>query len=261
MNRGGELTVSADAFDEEIQRPLHQRLTLRQVPYRSYFPSLEQTRKGVDISFRNKLLASALYRSTQRHVEGEITQPIVSRIRNCVLVAQHIDSNHDALYEDQLVRMFCSAASTSNCCSGYIFTLLYSTNARVWQVDGQGSSLEYGSLHPHLELALGWNGRRSSGPGHGDVLLEVALLVANGFQLTEVKRWLLRLGRLGMLRGYRTDYQRTWGQPLIDCPRCGRRHRPTDQQISGFITAGGDSEFQRQFEQEVEMEYEALEIL
>ena len=36
-----------------------------------------------------------------------------------------------------------------------------------------------------------------------DGLLEFSLLLAIGYQLADVKRWMLRLGRLGMLVGYR----------------------------------------------------------
>jgi hypothetical protein len=111
----------------------------------------------------------------------EIRHLIRNRIRNCVLVAQHISSSHNSAHEQELFKDFCNAASTSRCCWHYIFGLRY--------VD---------SFVPHVDE----NGDPSK---ESELRLEAALLIANGYQLADVKQWLLRLGKLGMLVGYREN--------------------------------------------------------
>jgi hypothetical protein len=102
------------------------------------------------------------------------------RIKNCVLVAQHLSSEHSMQAEQRLYKTFCTAASTSCYCWSYIFTLRHGNNTFVHGVDDIGD----------------YQRKR-------DILLEVSLLVANGYQLKDVNRWMARLGRLGMLVGYR----------------------------------------------------------
>jgi hypothetical protein len=171
-----ELTNKTDAFDHEIRRALHQRLTLDQLLYLFFLVSLDENTERANHTFPNALLSSALYRAATDSRESR--HLIRNRIKNCVLVAQHISSNHDSAHERELFRDFCDAASTSHCCWHYIFGLRYNVNSFVHHVD------EYGIR-----------------PKEGELLLESALLVANGYQLTDVKRWFLRLGKLRMLIG------------------------------------------------------------
>jgi hypothetical protein len=173
------LTTNTDSFDEEVRRALHQRLTLNQIPYHSFLASRAKNTKETNQTFRNALLSSALYRTTTSSEAKH--HPIKNRIRNCILVAQHVSSNHNIALERELYKKFCDAASTSRCCWNYTFSLRHHVNVFVHHVDEYGISLKA-----------------------SDLRLETALLVANGYQLAEVKHWLIRLGRLGMLVGYRT---------------------------------------------------------
>jgi hypothetical protein len=172
------MLTGADIFDEEVQRALHQRLSLYQIPYYTFLASQAKNMKEANHTFRNALLSSALYRAT---TSSEATPRLIrNRIRNCVLVAQHISADHSFALEQQLYKRFCDAASTSRCCWNYIFSLRYQACAFVHGVD-----------------------RHSVSSKESDLLLESALLVANGYPLREVKHWFIRLGRLGMLVGYR----------------------------------------------------------
>lgn len=165
---------------------LHQRLTLRQMPYYSFLAYEMQSALGLDCSLRDALLASALCRETQRCSGNKAIHPMAYRMRNCVLVAQHLSSNHNRKHELSLYKTFCTAASTSRYCWWYIFVLQCVSNSFVYGVDDYGGSAR-----------------------ECDILLEVSLLVATGHQLTDVKRWMVRLGKLGMLVGYREhDVQR-----------------------------------------------------
>lgn len=66
----------------------------------------------------------------------------------------------------------CTTASTSRRCFSYIYTMLRS---------GLGAHVGFDD----------------------DVLLEAALLVACGYEIDDVKTWMVKLGRKGFLRGYR----------------------------------------------------------
>jgi hypothetical protein len=172
------MLTGADLFDEEVQRALYQRLSLYHIPYYTFLASRAKKTEEANHTFRNALLSSALYCAT---TSSETTPHLTrNRIRNCVLVAQHISANHSFAPEQDLYKKFCDAASTSRCCWNYIFSLRYEACAFVHNVDGHSVSSK-----------------------ESDLLLESALLVTDGYSLREVKHWLIRLGRLGMLVGYR----------------------------------------------------------
>ena len=103
------------------------------------------------------------------------------RLKNCVLVAQHLSADYSMQNEQLLYGRLCAVASASRCCWNYIFTLWYvGSHAFINGVDEDGAFSR-----------------------EKDILLEVSLLLAIGYQLGDVRRWMLRLGRLGMLVGYR----------------------------------------------------------
>ena len=135
----------------------------------------------MDRSLRDALLASALYRETQLYPGDGTAHLMAHRIKNCVLVAQHLSADYSMQSEQLLYERLCAVASASRCCWNYIFTLWYvGGHAFIDGVDDDGAF-----------------SRKK------DILLEVSLLLATGYQLAEVRRWMLRLGRLGMLVGYR----------------------------------------------------------
>jgi hypothetical protein len=99
--------------------------------------------------------------------------------------------------------------------------------------------------------------------------LESALLVANGYPLREVKHWLIRLGRLGMLVGYRGKHMHgfTWTGTeevgmmgtadvyelgTVDICTLG-----TDMSYEQFEAA--EMEGRRKFERELDKEFAMLE--
>ena len=203
-HKDNKLTFEVGAFDEEIRRALHQRLDLNQLP--SYL-FLAYNIETSDTSLRNAFLASALYRETQRCSENGAIHPIAYRIKNCVLVAQHLSFDHNAQQEQQLYKRFCTSASASYCCRRYIFDFRCGFKEQVLCVDNPGGFAR-----------------------EGDILLEVSLLVANGYQLTKVKRWMVRLGRLGLLAGYR-EHAIPRRIVSVSAPVCGLR-------IDGLCTLG-----------------------
>ena len=203
-HKDNKLTFEVGAFDEEIRRALHQRLDLNQLPYYLFLAYDMQTS---DTSLRNAFLASALYRETRRCSENGAIHPIAYRIKNCVLVAQHLSFDHNAQQEQQLYKRFCTSASASYCCRRYIFDFRCGFKEQVLCVDNPGGFAR-----------------------EGDILLEVSLLVANGYQLTKVKRWMVRLGRLGLLAGYR-EHAIPRRIVSVSAPVCGLR-------IDGLCTLG-----------------------
>ncbi|KAG9185333.1 hypothetical protein G6011_07877 [Alternaria panax] len=233
-----KLRIVCRAFDKEIRRALHQRLSLYQLPY---YPFLAYRMPTLETSLCNALLASALYNETQRCSGNNVVHPIAYRIKNCVLVAQHLSSDHNIQHEQHMYKIFCAAASTSHSCMRYISGLRYSRTASVSGVDNPGGSKR-----------------------EGDVLLEVSLLVANGYQLEDAKRWMRRLGRLGMLVGYRgyfvqlpngqqylldqVDAQYEWVNE--ECFRCGRVHR-VEEQLEEAGRMARD-ELERELDEELE---------
>jgi hypothetical protein len=240
------LTSYVDAFDEEIQRALHQRLTLRQIPYHSFLAYDMQKPPGLDCSLRDALLASALYHQTQRCIGNEAVHFMMYRMKNCVLVAQHLSSNHNIKHGLLLYQTFCAAASTSRCCWWYIFELQYGSNPFVYGVDNHG-----GSAREH------------------DILLEVSILVASGYQLADVKRWMVRLGGLGLLAGYRELAMRppnklvSRPQPTcglrIDGP-CGPPASLSDEEIASLTTQPYDPETRAaEVDRDIDEELEVME--
>ena len=197
-HKDNKLTFEVGAFDEEIRRALHQRLDLNQLPYYLFLAYNIETS---DTSLRNAFLASALHRETQRCSENGAIHPIAYRIKNCVLVAQHLSFDHNAQREQQLYKKFCTSASASYCCRRYIFDFRYGPKEPVLGVDNPGGFAR-----------------------ESDILLEVSLLVANGYQFTKVKRWMVRLGRLGLLAGYR-EHAIPHRIVSVSAPVCGLRIR------------------------------------
>jgi hypothetical protein len=179
---------------------LHQHLTLSQIPYQSFLIYGIQKQSGLSASLRDSLLASALYHETQGCSGDGAAHAMTHRIRNCVLVAQHLSSDHNMQAEQLLYKKICIVASASRCCWNYIFILRYNSHAFVDDVDYDGNP-----------------------PRHRDILLEVSLLVATGYQLADVRRWMVRLGRLGMLAGYREHAvkrpKRRWGDAGHENPQ------------------------------------------
>lgn len=204
--KDNKLTFEVGAFDEEIRRALHQRLGLNQFPNYLFLAYNIETS---DTSLRNAFLASALYRETQRCSENGAIHPIAYRIKNCVLVAQHLSFDHNAQQEQQLYKTFCNSASASYYCRRYIFDFRCGLKEPVLGVDKPGGFAR-----------------------EGDILLEVSLLVANGYQLTKVKRWMVRLGKLGLLAGYREH-------DIPRAPVCGLR-------IDGPCTLGSHESLSRE---------------
>jgi hypothetical protein len=197
-------------------------LTLNQLLHRSFRASWADIPKEGADAFRDALASSALYRATTN--TGRCQHPIGNRIRNCVLVAQHICSNHSSAHEQELLKVFCTAASTSRCCWDYVLSLRYNTDRFVYHVDKKRVFLK-----------------------EGDILLEAALLVANGYDLADAKHWLLRLGKLGMLVGYRND---TVHIDRLDMG-CSIRGTVTDVQVD--ICSLGGSSYQDLEEAEIGM--------
>jgi len=160
---------------------LHQHLNLSQLPYRSFVVYDIQKQSSLDCSLRDALLASALYRETQLYSGDSTAHFMAHRIKNCVLVAQHLSADYSMQNEQLLYERLCAVASASRCCWNYIFTLWYvGSHAFIDGVDEDGAFSR-----------------------EKDILLEFSLLLAIGYQLADVRRWMLRLGRLGMLVGYR----------------------------------------------------------
>ncbi|CAN9437930.1 unnamed protein product [Alternaria alternata] len=227
------------AFDEEIRRALHQRLDLNQLPYYLFLAYNIETS---DTSLRNAFLASALYRETQRCSENGAIHPIAYRIKNCVLVAQHLLFDHNAQQEQQLYKRFCTSASASYCCREYIFDFRCGFREPVLGVDNPGGFAR-----------------------EGDILLEVSLLVANGYQLTKVKQWMVRLGRLGLLAGYR-EYAIPRRIVGVSRPVCGfvfdglctlgSHESVSEEEIAEAITQPSSSNM---WEREIDQELEEIE--
>lgn len=159
------------------------RLTVAQFPYKSFVQNLhsESSSQDANCVFRNALLALALYNS-MRSVNRTSPQLVIThRIRNCVLIAQYIDANHSSTYQQELLRKFCLAASSLRYCWSYIFTL------RDREPRGDGH------VDQHNVFLREMNQR-----------LEVALLVANGYEVEEVKKKMNRLEKMGKLIGHKS---------------------------------------------------------
>ncbi|CAG5156438.1 uncharacterized protein ALTATR162_LOCUS4236 [Alternaria atra] len=74
-----ELRSVCHAFDEEIQRVLHQRLTLRQMPYHSFLAYDMQSAPGLDYSLRDALLAVVTRAIRPIAIRTAPSNPITSR--------------------------------------------------------------------------------------------------------------------------------------------------------------------------------------
>ena len=221
---------------------LHQHLTLSQLPYRSFITYDIQKQSSLDRSLRDAILASALYRETQLYSGDGTAHFMAHRLKNCVLVAQHLSADYSMQNEQLLYGRLCAVASASRCCWNYIFILRYNSHAFVDDVDDDG--------RPAM---------------HRDILLEVSLLVATGYQLADVRRWMARLGRLGMLAGYREHAvkrpERRWGNARYGNDRVHVQYTSSpewDQWISEQIEDGMRAE-EEALDREVDEEFENLE--
>jgi hypothetical protein len=167
------ISWSTGVFNKELLRGLHCNITLNQIPFDAFITRMARPDlcMGPAYDFGNELLASALFNATQVPIR-KCHYPMAHRIRNCTLVARCIDANHDPTHRRELVEMLCTTASTSRRCFSYIYTMLRS---------GLGAHVGFDD----------------------DVLLEAALLVACGYEIDDVKTWMVKLGRKGFLRGYR----------------------------------------------------------
>jgi hypothetical protein len=173
-------TDELDVFDQEIRQQLHKRITLLQLPYLGFLLELSRAGTGdfVYMPLRNALLASALYNSCRSSTTATMLRNIdprlhiTDRIFNCTLIAQHMDRQHSASHQHDLIRMFCTAASTSLCCWQYIF---------------QWRSTRVEKRYTYMDC-------RDANVVE-DVYLEAALLVASGYGIEAVKRWMIKLGR------------------------------------------------------------------
>ncbi|KAF2850912.1 hypothetical protein T440DRAFT_478812 [Plenodomus tracheiphilus IPT5] len=167
-------------------------------------------------------------------------QLIIHRIKNCARIARCIDRRNSVGYRDDLIRTFCTSASTSRSCWHYILEPVQ----YIQYVDDRVAHF--------IE---------------DDLLLEAALLVANGYQFEDVKMWMVRLGRRGLLTGYR-------GRCRKICSRCGNVHyweegggtgrtsfpmtQTTEEEISDVITNGMDWVAGEELEEELEQELDRL---
>lgn len=214
---------------------LHQQLSLSQIPYRYFLVYDIHRRSSLDPTLRDALLASALYRETQLYPGDRPAQLMAYRIKNCVLVAQHLSADYSVQNEQLLYKKLCTVVSSSRCCWNYIFTLRYSNgDAFVHCVDHSGAF-----------------------PREQDILLEVSLLLVIGYQLADVRRWMLRLGRLGMLVGYREHavYSKRPGRVLV-----GRSDLwPLSAQVQLHMQYDSASWAEEAFEESVRASEEALD--
>ncbi|KAI4695441.1 uncharacterized protein J4E84_002067 [Alternaria hordeiaustralica] len=243
-----EMRLVCHTFDKEIQRLLHQHLTLSQLPYRSFVVYDIQKQSSLDRSLRDTLLASALYRETQLYSGDGTAQFMAHRIKNCVLVAQHLSADYSMQNEQLLYEKLCAVASVSRCCWNYIFTLWYvGGHAFIDGVDEDGAFSR-----------------------EKDILLEISLLLAIGYQLAEVKRWMLRLSRLGMLVGYREHAVKRPGSAFdgridgtIDVCRFPAWDRVLQGEDAGWLEAEIEESVtaaNEALDRDVDDEYEDLEI-
>jgi hypothetical protein len=178
-------TDELDVSDQEIRQQLHKHITLLQLPYLGFLLELSRagTEEFVYMPLRDALLASALYNSCISSTTATIsryTDPhlhITDRISNCTLIAQHIVRQHSASHQHDLMRTFCTAASNSLCCWKYIF---------------QRHSIRVGKRYTDMNC-------RDTNIVE-DAYLEAALLVASGYGIEVVKRWMIKLGRVKKLK-------------------------------------------------------------
>ena len=171
-------------FDEEIQHILKGHITITHTlfrPYRSRFYSLISPEEP-KFDFRNKIMASALYNTASKRDSSDRQADLVSRLKNCTAIAQHILEDVSHQKEQELLKMFCTAASSSQCCWSYMLAPRTGSGLWVEKVDRDGYPLE-----------------------HGDMLLEMSLLIASGFALEDTKKWLFKLKKEEYLSGYRDD--------------------------------------------------------
>ncbi|CAO2651291.1 Nn.00g095880.m01.CDS01 [Neocucurbitaria sp. VM-36] len=199
-----EYRLVSRVFDREVRHALHQHLLLSQLPYigfvRAFIHNERLPNKKKDLPIT--LLASAICNSSRpsgssrRHIR---TPRIANRVRNCTTIATHIATTSGSLpfhvthSARTLMQSFCNAASTSAYCQEYMFM--------PTQYDARFKSC-----------------------AEGDMYLEAALLVANGYPIEEVKIWMVRLAKEGKLMRYRKNSglgvggcSRGWGM-------CGQEH-------------------------------------
>jgi hypothetical protein len=154
----------------------------------------------MDVSLRNAMFASALYNSSA-HIRAKTARDplylkaffypdsfpranlqITERIQDCTSIACHIDRNRSLSHQRDLTRMFCNAASTSIFCWEYTFLL-------VWD--------------PYMRA-----NNRTADTQH-DIHLEAALLIACGYELADVKKWMMILGTRNQLKLCKEERE-TW---------------------------------------------------
>lgn len=154
--------------------------------------TLWRVRQTSDATLPTSLLASAICNSARapsRKRRSAITWPIVERIRNCVVVANHLGPNilmspPEAPFEfiayqsRDFMELFCMAASRSTYCQEYIYM--------------RSSYMQYFKTY-----------------AEGDIYLEVALLVACGICPREAVSTMLEFVKEGKLTPY--EGGKVWG--------------------------------------------------
>jgi hypothetical protein len=162
-------------------------ITLPRTTFSTFMPNWN--RKGsnqlVDVSLRKAIFASALYNcclvasvnksgySANSCRPSQVNLQIADRILDCTSIACCIERKYSLAHQRELTRKFCKAASTSIYCWEYAF----------------------------LRRQASWNrGYHSSLDVKNHAFLELALLVASGYDFADVKSWMIILGRKGKLR-------------------------------------------------------------
>ncbi|KAH7398954.1 hypothetical protein DE146DRAFT_512890 [Phaeosphaeria sp. MPI-PUGE-AT-0046c] len=226
-------------FNKEVLRSLHQHIVLPQVPHLAFMRAImrRQPGKKKGASLYNLLLASAICNSASAPSRGRRgnrapPQCIVERIRNCVVIANHLlpsgvedasrfvdIQSHSAV----IMQGLCRAATTSMYCQEYIYM--------------PSSYSQYFGTY-----------------GEADAYLETALLVACGYSAEPVISTMVKLVKEGQLSPYMGD--KVWGHTKSgrrwpsgtyeqhdsdvewNCSRCGKTFWDTEGRSLASVQRG-----------------------